>query len=153
MTDSNGLDQFLTGSRQAAVPATDDGTVSAKFEALLTELDIPWKVDQDGDYWLTSDVGEFVAAVVSGTVVISQNIGDTSSKTKKNADFYWLGLDLNASDGTGGASNALLTIAGQEKMMIISAIEAEDLNKQVLAFVLKSCFKLSRAWDQALEAV
>jgi hypothetical protein len=139
------LARYLTNVEEQTEPV-DVAQVGERVEALLTELGLPWSIDEEADWEIKSDVGTVFARLEGGTVWIFQHVHELEEKSKKYADYFRSLLVLNGN--VSGAAFAIFGGPGDTQWLsITSSIAATSLDKEELAFAFKSVFELARLWE------
>ena len=106
MAAKDDLARYLTNVEEQTEPV-DVAQVGERVEALLTELGLPWSIDEEADWEIKSDVGTVFARLEGGTVWIFQHVHELEEKSKKYADYFRSLLVLN-----GNVSGAAFAIFG-----------------------------------------
>jgi len=126
---------------------TERGVGDTRVEALMSELDLPWR--PDGEVWtIASDVGEVTLGLSPDDQVLSlwQAIMPVPpGKPKKHGDLFHELLMVNAQ--TQGACLAVTEIGTDEWVMVIARLNAPTLDKEELAMALGDIFATLKMFD------
>jgi hypothetical protein len=143
---SSGLAKYLTQTKPQ--PGSGRGEAEIRVESILSELDVPWSAEPEGDVWkIQSDVGLVFVGLDDADEVLSlwQLIAPINRRRGKT-DFYASLLKSNSQ--TRGACLALTDLGdGQETVVVIGRVAATDIGKEQVALVLGDLFEYSKMFD------
>ena len=141
------LDEYLTKVRaKETAPVTE---VRQRVEAAFDELKLPWERSQEGNWAITSDVGEVRAGLDDDEEVLTfwQLIHELGRPPKKAGEYLFALLSANAD--TTGACFAIREMEGMDPLVfIVSRIAAQKLDPEEVALALQSVFWLSSHFDE-----
>jgi hypothetical protein len=149
MSVEDELQQYVRPATDSGSRPKEDPAVAARVEELLSELNLSWSVDEEGDWTVDSDEGNILLVLGDETLTVTQILHRVDDKPKKLADYYQALLAQNV---TPENSAAFFLIWHDEARMIgiKSEISVRNLDKSELALSLKSVLELSRFWSMYL---
>lgn len=139
------LADYLSKSRQNK-ERSETSIAHSRVQEIFDELNVPWR--QEDDVWvLTSDVGEVYAGLNDEEDVLSiwQFPVSFTKPPKKLGEIYHSLLSMNADSA--GAWFAVRTIGGENMLMIVGRIAADQLDPEEVALTLGTVFSLASTFE------
>jgi hypothetical protein len=150
MSVEDELHQYVRPATDSGSQPKDDPAVAARVEELLSELNLSWSVDEDGDWTVESDEGDVVLVLGGETLTFTQHLHRLSEKPKKLGDYYQALLLQNVRPENSAAFFLIWVDEGEREALMVgirSEISVRNLDKSELALSLKSVLELSRFWS------
>lgn len=152
MGNGDPLAQYLTSiDRAGSISPTSATGDSARVEALLAELRVPWEPDPGGiwEWTITADIGEVNVRIEpeSQSLLLFQGVGRVTGKAKAHADSMHLLMRLNSAS-TGACFAIEMENDREGYFILISRLSVTLLSRESLAHALESFFRTSKLIDE-----
>jgi hypothetical protein len=144
------LAPYYAGSPRYSPALGGRSGLHGQVDALINELQVPCTLDQDGDWRLHSDVGQFILMVdrIRGDLAVVQTVQVMQRRPRSYGDLLHKLLKLNFD--AEGARFAAVEDQGQEIVVLTARLRPDEIDAERLERMLEQAMRLSRRLDEVL---